>query len=67
MSSIFKRHEFNFSGKRVRFRGKAQSKFQLSYLSGCLNPLSCYAIYPDAYPYDDYASELCALVYSKLH
>ena len=54
--------EFDFSGKRVYFRGKCQSKFDLSYLIGMIQPLSCYSIYPDAYPYADYVSKLKSLL-----
>lgn len=62
MIKYFSSSEFDFSGKRVRFNGKCQSKFDLSYLIGLLKPLSCYSIYPDAYPYADYVSELKSLL-----
>lgn len=54
--------DFDFTGKRVKYQGKVQSKFELSYLIGMLKPLSCYHIYPDAYPYADYVSCLKSLL-----
>lgn len=54
--------DFDFSGKRVKYLGKVQTKFDLSYLIGMIKPFSCYSIYPDAYPYVDYALELESLL-----
>lgn len=55
-------NDFDFNGKKVRYRGEVQSKFDLSYLIGMIKPLDCYAIYPDAYLYKEYASRLYHLL-----
>ena len=66
MVSNFKRSDFDFHyGNRVRFRGKVQSKVQLSYLIGCFDSYSVYSIYVD-FPYEDYCRTLEDLVYTKL-
>ena len=55
---MLKFEDFDFTGKRVRYCGEVQTKFDLSYLIGMIAPYSCYSIYPDAYPYSDYANYL---------
>lgn len=58
MVIMLKFEDFDFSGKRVRYRGECQSKFNLSYFISMIRPLSCYSIYPDVYSYQDYADYL---------
>lgn len=66
MVSNFKLLQFDFTGKRVKFDGVVQSKFELSFLIGCFDPFSCFSIYPDAYLYHEYAAKLKELVLFKL-
>ena len=49
--------DFDFSGKRVRYHGEVQTKFQLSYLIGWIDPFSAYHIYCD-FPYSAYVDYL---------
>ena len=60
---MLKFDDFDFTGKRVRYQGKVQTKSDLSYLISMIVPLSCYSVYPDAYSYQDYAN--CLMFHLK--